>query len=88
MAIWWIGNVVLVAVIFPVVIVLLKGVLDAATSIVPKIDAIASVGTAASKDLDAVVVLLTTQSYINTTVATVADYGGSLDVLLPNAQGV
>lgn len=85
MVFWWIGNIVLIAVIVPVVVVLLKGVLDAAKSIVPRIDAIASVGAAASRDLDAVVILLTTQSYINTTIATVADYGGSLDILLPDA---
>ncbi len=85
MIIWWIGNIVLIAVILPVVFILLKGVLDAATSITPRIDAIAFVGAAASKDLDAVALLLTTQSYIDTTVDTVADYGGSLDILLPDA---
>ncbi len=85
MVFWWIGNIVLLAVIAPVVVILLKGVLDAANAIVPKVDAIASVGAAASKDLDAVIQLVTTQSYINTTVAVVADYGGTLDQILPDA---
>lgn len=64
---------------------LVKGVLGAAKSIVPRIDAIAGVAAAASKDLDAVVVLLTTQNYISQIVAGLADYGGSLDAALPDA---
>jgi hypothetical protein len=52
---------------------LLKGVLGAAKSIVPRIDAIAGVAAAASKDLDAVVILLTTQNYISQIVGSVAD---------------
>lgn len=63
---------------------LLKGILGAAKSIVPRIDAIDGVAKAASKDLDAVVVLLTTQNYISQIVGTVANYGGSLDVALPD----
>ena len=85
MIIWWLGNIVLVAVIAPVVAILLKGVLDAARSITPRIDAIAAVAAAGSKDLDAVELLYTTRGYIDTTVDTVADYAGSLDILLPNA---
>ncbi|HEV7808399.1 MAG TPA: hypothetical protein VGO80_21510 [Solirubrobacteraceae bacterium] len=64
---------------------LLKGVLGAAKSIVPRIDAIAGVAGAISKDLDAVVVLLTTQNYISQIIGSVANYGGSLDVALPDA---
>ena len=62
----------------------LKRVLVAATSIPPKIDAIAGVAAAASKDLDAVAVLLTTQGYIKSIRASVLDYGGSLDAALPD----
>jgi hypothetical protein len=79
----WIMVVVLIAVV-PVLIGLLKGVLAAATSIPPRIDAIAGVATAGSQDLDAVVILLTTQNYISQIVSTVANYGGSLDVALPD----
>jgi hypothetical protein len=63
---------------------LLKRILVAATSIPPKIDAIAGVAAAASKDLDAVAVLLTTQGYIKSIRASVLDYGGSLDAALPD----
>ena len=79
----WIMNVVLILVI-PVLVFLLKGVLGAAKSIPPTIDAIAGVAQAASKDLDAVVILLTTQNYISQIVGSVANYGGSLDVALPD----
>lgn len=63
---------------------LLKRVLKAATSIPPKIDAIAGVAAAASKDLDAVAVLLTTQGYIRSIKNSVLDYGGSLNAALPD----
>ncbi len=79
----WFMVVVLIAVI-PLLVWLLKGVFDAAQSIPPKIDAIAGVATAASKDLDAVAELVTTQNYISQIVGSVADYGGSLDVALPD----
>ena len=79
----WIMVIVL-AVVVVVLIGLLKRVLKAATSIPPKIDAIAGVAAAASKDLDAVAVLLTTQGYIKSIRASVLDYGGSLDAALPD----
>ena len=62
----------------------LKRVLAAAQSIPPKIDAIAGVAAAASKDLDAVAVLLTTQGYIESIKNSVLNYGGSLDAALPD----
>ena len=85
MTLWWIGNVVLLAVVLPVVIYLLRGVLEAATSIVPSVHRIAEVAEAGSKDLDATVLLLTTQDQVEQTVAGVANYGGSLDVILDDA---
>jgi len=80
----WIMNVVLIVVI-PVLVGLLSGVLRAAKSIVPRVEAIAGVGAAASQDLDAVILLVTTQNYISQVVGSVANYGGSLDAALPNA---
>ncbi len=62
----------------------LQAVLSVATSIPPKIDAIAGVAAAASKDLDAVAVLLTTQGYIKSIRESVLDYGGSLNAALPD----
>ena len=63
---------------------LLRGILAAAKSIVPRIDAIDGVAKAGSKDLDAVIQLVTTQNYISQVVAGLANYGGSLDVALPD----
>jgi hypothetical protein len=82
MTLWWIGDIVLLAVILPVVVYLLRGVLDAAKSIVPSVEQIAQVAAAGSRDLDAAALLLTTQDQATRTVAVVADYGGSLDVIL------
>jgi hypothetical protein len=76
--------VIVLAVVIPILAGLLKGVLKAATSIPPKIDAIAGVAAAASKDLDAVVILLTTQNYISQITGSVLNYGGSLNVALPD----
>jgi hypothetical protein len=86
MTLWWIGDVVLLAVILPVVVYLLHSVLNAATSIVPSVQEIAKVAAAGSKDLDAAALLLTTQDQVAKTVAGVANYGGSLDVILDDAQ--
>lgn len=79
----WI-MVIILALVIVVLAALLKRILVAATSIPPKIDAIAGVAAAASKDLDAVAVLLTTQGYIKSIRASVLDYGGSLDAALPD----
>jgi hypothetical protein len=85
MILWWIGDIVLLVVILPVVVYLLRGVLDAAKSIVPTVQEIAQVASAGSKDLDAAALLLTTQDQVTKTVAGVANYGGSLDVILDDA---
>jgi hypothetical protein len=82
----WVAALALLLVVVPIVVVLLKGVLDAANSIVPSVDGIAAVAAAGSKDLDAVPLLLTTQDQIRQTVAGLADYGGSLDTILDDAS--
>jgi hypothetical protein len=76
---------VLLVVVLPVVIYLLHGVLKAARSIVPSVRQIADVAAAGSKDLNAVPLLLTTQDQVRQTVAGVANYGGSLDVIIDDA---
>ncbi len=86
MTLWWIGDIVLLIVIVPVVVYLLSGVLSAAQSIVPTVEEIATVARAGSKDLDAAPLLLTTQEQVEQTVAGVANYGGSLDVILDDAE--
>ncbi len=85
MTLWWIGDVVLLVVILPVVVYLLHSVLNAARSIVPSVQEIARVAAAGSKDLDAAALLLTTQEQVAQTVAGVANYCGSLDVILDDA---
>jgi hypothetical protein len=85
MTLFWIGSLIVLLVVLPVVILLLHGVLSAARSIEPSVDRIAAVTAEASKDLDAVPLLLTTQEQVKTTVEVVANYGGSLDVILDDA---
>jgi hypothetical protein len=82
----WIGAAILTLVVLPIVVVLLKGVLDAAKSIVPAIDSIAATAERGSQDLDAAALLLTTQQQVKETIAGVAAYGGSLDVILDDAE--
>ena len=86
MTLWWIGNIVLLAVVLPVVVYLLHGVLSAAKAIVPSVEQIAESAAAGSKDLDAAALLLTTQEQATQTIAVAANYGGSLDVILDDAQ--
>jgi len=86
MTLLWIGDVVLIFVLLPVVVYLLRGVLEAARSIVPSVEGISRVAAAGSKDLDAAPLLLTTQGQVEQTVAGLANYGGSLDVILDDAE--
>ena len=86
MTLFWIGSLVLLLIVLPVVILLLGSVLTQARSIVPSVERIASATAAASKDLDAVPLLLTTQQQVKATVEVVAGYGGSLDVILDDAE--
>lgn len=85
MILWWLGDLVLLLVVAPVVVYLLRNVLGAAKSIVPSVHSIAEVAAAGSKDLDAAALLLTTQDQVKQTVAGVANYGGSLDIILDDA---
>ena len=86
MTLLWIGDAILLVVVLPVVIYLLHDTLRAARSIVPSVRSIAATAAAGSKDLDAVALLLTTQDQVSRTVAGVAEYGGSLDVILDDAE--
>jgi hypothetical protein len=70
----------------PVVVYLLNGVLEAARGIVPSVRRIAAAAEAGSNDLDAVPLLLTTQAQVKQTVEVVANYGGSLDVVIDDAS--
>jgi hypothetical protein len=85
MTLWWIGDIVLLVVVVPIVLYLLHGVLSASKSIVPSVRKIADVTAEGSRDLNAVPLLLTTQDQVRQTVAGVANYGGSLDVIIDDA---
>ena len=85
MTLWWIGDLVLLLVVLPVVIYLLNGVLKEAKGIVPSVKGIARTAQAGSRDLDATALLLTTQQQVKETVALVADYGGSLNTIVDDA---
>jgi hypothetical protein len=85
MTLYWIGDAILLLAVVPIAVYLLNSVLSAARSIVPSVQKIAEVAAAGSKDLDAVPLLLTTQEQVKKTVETVANYGGSLDVIVDDA---
>jgi hypothetical protein len=85
MTLEWIGSAILLLVVLPVVVYLLRGVLNAARGIVPSVQQIATAAQAGSRDLDAAALLLTTQGHVIKTIETAADYGGSLDVILDDA---
>ena len=82
MALEWIGAIILLIVVLPVVMFLLHGVLSAAGGIVPSVDRITAAARAGSQDLDAAPLLLRTQEQVRQTVEVVAGYGGSLDVIV------
>jgi hypothetical protein len=86
MILWWIGDIVLIVVVVPIVLILLNGVLTAARGIVPSVRRIGAAAAAGSRDLDAVPLLLTTQDRVRTTIEVAANYGGSLDVIVDDAS--
>ena len=86
MTLFWIGDIVLLVVVLPLVVYLLNGVLQAAKAVVPTVQGIATTAAAGSQDLDAAPLLLTTQDQVAKTVEGVAGYGGSLDVILDDAE--
>jgi hypothetical protein len=87
MTLEWIGDAILLLVVLPVVIYLLHGVFREANGIVPSVNRIAGAASAGSADLDAVPLLLTTEERVAQTIEVAANYGGSLDVILDDAEG-
>lgn len=82
MILWWIGNVILIAVIAPVVVILLRGVLLSAKTVHGALENIAGVGGAMVADLAPVPQLVTTVSLVNDTTAGLTRYGAALDEIL------
>ena len=85
MTLEWIGDAVLLLVLLPVVVYLLRGVLNTARSIVPSVEQIAATAQAGSRDLDSASLLATTQQQTIKTIESAANYGGSLNVILDDA---
>jgi hypothetical protein len=83
---WWLADAVLILFVLPLTVFLLRGVLTSARGIVGSVDTIAAAAAAGSKDLDAAALLLTTRDQVKQTVAGVAGYGGSLDVIIDDAE--
>lgn len=86
MTLYWIGSLVLLLAVVPAVLMLLHGVLAEARGIVPSVERIACVANAASCDLDATALLLTTQQQVITTVESVAELGSALAIVLDDAR--
>ena len=82
MTLWWIGNIVLLAVVIPVVVVILLSVLRPAVSIKKRSDELVAVGGSILANLDAVQDLLETQRLVGLTGAGIGRYGAALDEIL------
>lgn len=82
MIFWWIGNILLLLVIAPVVVFLLRGVLNSALTVRRVIADIEDVGGKMVTDLDPVPELLKTESYVTQTTQGLARYGAALDEIL------
>ena len=83
MTLWWIGNIVLLAVVIPVVLVILWSVIKPAASIKKRSDELVVVGGSIVRNLDAVNDLLETQRLVGLTGAGIGRYGAALDEIIP-----
>ncbi len=83
MTLWWIGNIVLLAVVIPVVLVILRSVIKPAASIKRRSDDLVVVGSSIVRNLDAVHDLLETQRLVGLTGAGIGRYGAALDEIIP-----
>lgn len=82
MALWWLGNIVLIAVVVPVLITILRRVIAPAEAIASGADELAKAGSKLVSDLDAVAALVATRRLVAETGAGLARYGGALDEIL------
>ena len=82
MTLWWIGNLVLAAVIIPVVLILLKNLLAPVARIGHEADAILAGGVNIAHQLDQLEHVVHTRDSIKQVRAGVAAYGVALDKLL------
>lgn len=82
MLLWWIGNLVLLVVVVPVVVKLLLDVVKAAGQSKRLADALATGSPVLVRHLDGVGELVETQRLVHQTTAGLARYGAALDRIL------
>jgi hypothetical protein len=82
MAVWWIGNVVLIAVVLPVVVVLLRGVLAPVEEIEKTAAALAKAAPALLTDLDDLNEVVRTQQLVHEAAGGIVRYGNALGDIL------
>jgi len=82
MALWWLGNLILAAAIIPVVLMLLKNLLEPVTKIGAEADTILAGGVTVASQLDQLTHVVHTRDSIQQVRAGVAAYGVALDKLL------
>ena len=82
MTLWWIGNILLLAVVIPIVLVLMFRVLRPALQIKKQSESVAAVGGSIVTHLDSVQDLLETQRLVGETNAGLGRYGAALDRIL------
>jgi hypothetical protein len=85
MILWWLGDAILLFGVLPGLVYLLLHLRRATSAIPAKVDGVARVAAAGSRDLAVVPELLTTQDGVIKTVASLAEYAASLDVILEDA---
>ncbi|HET9772168.1 MAG TPA: hypothetical protein VFS16_14845 [Acidimicrobiia bacterium] len=82
MSLWWIGNLILAAVVIPVVIVLLHNLMKPVARIGREADAILAGGVTIASQLDLLAGLGPTQESVKKIRAGVLAYGAALDKIL------
>jgi hypothetical protein len=82
MTLWWIGDAVLLAVVIPVVVKLLQGLMAPAAEIERTVNALASAGPVLLNDLAPIPELVRTQELVHDTTAGLARYGAALNDIL------
>ena len=86
MTLWWIGDVLLLVVILPVVILLLSPRAGGRQGIVPSVQRSPVLPRRVRRTSTPPPLLVTTRDQVDQTVAGVAGYGGSLDVIIDDAD--
>lgn len=82
MTLWWIGNIVLIAVVLPVVVVILNRVLSSVREIGKRADDLTAVGASIETNLDSVPDLVRSQYQVRQTRRGLERYGAALDEIL------